>query len=113
MSSASSSPSSSYHDDSSDIDELDYRVKKLNRLLRKNVKEAGRRKNLIDVVRDKAWLLEDQVELLETQTKNVKQALRKKSFRRRLVMFGAFVSSVILVGFGVNHLIHTSDDGRH
>ena len=100
---------SSYNDDSSEIDELDNRSRELNRLLKKNINKADKRKKLLDVVRDKAWILEDQVDILEKQTKNVKQALKRKSFRRRLVMFGALVSSIVLVGLGVNYVVHPSD----
>ena len=113
MARPSSSPDSSYTDDSSEIDELDYRSRKLNRLLKKNVNKADRRKNFIDVVRDKAWLLENQVSLLEQQTKNAREALKKKSFRRRILMVGAFFSSVLLIGFGVSHLVHSNDEGLH
>lgn len=104
-----SSPSSQ-HDDSSEIDELDYRSRKLNKLLKKNVNKADKRKHLLDKVRDKAWVLEDEVNLLEKQTKEIRQSLASKSFRRRLVMFTAIVSSVVLFGYGVNHVVHHSSD---
>lgn len=82
-------------------------------MLRKNVNKADRRKDLLDVARDKAWLLEDQVKILGKQTKNVKEALQRKSFRRRLMMIGAFISSVVLIGFGVSHVVHSNDGDHH
>lgn len=109
----SPSPSSSQYDDSSEIDELDYRSKKLNKLLKKNVNKADRRKQLLDVVRDKAWVLEDEVNLLERQTKNIKESLASKSFRRKLVLVAAIVSSLALFGFGVNHVAHLNPDEQN
>jgi hypothetical protein len=110
VSQTTSPSSSSQHDDSTDIDELDHRSRKLNKLLRKNVNKADDRKKLLDVVRNRAWVLEDQVNLLEKQTKEIKQTLQSKSFRRKLVMFTAIVSSIALFGYGVNHVVHSSDD---
>jgi hypothetical protein len=108
---ASPSPSpSSQHDDSSDIDELNYRSRKLNKLLKKSVNKADRRKQLLDTVRDRAWVLEDEVNLLERQTKDIRDTLASKSIRRRLVVFTAFVSSIALLGFGVSHVVQNSSD---
>lgn len=99
---------SSYYDDSSDIDELDHRSRKITHLLKKNLDKSSNRSNLLDVVKRRAWLLGDQVNRLEQQTIRAKSALGRKSFRRRLIMFGAFMSSVLLVGFGVNHMATNS-----
>lgn len=105
-----SSSASSYYDDSSEIDELDYRSKKLTGILKKNLNKADKRKTLLDVVRDKAWLLEDQVKLLENQTDAIRGSLQRKSVRRRVLMFAALLTSVVLVGLGINHVIHPSRD---
>lgn len=40
----------------------------------------------MDVIREKAWLLEDQVKQLEGQTLNIRNRLRQKSIKRRLVI---------------------------
>lgn len=109
----SSSPASSYYDDSSEIDELEYRSRKLTDILKKNIDRAERRKTLFDVVRDRAWLLEDQVKLLEKQTKTIKSSLGRKSIRQRLLTFGAVMSSLILIGVGLSHVIHPSDTKRN
>ena len=63
----------------------------------------------MDVVRDKAWLLEDHVKQLERQTKDVKNALMRNSARRRVVMFLAVLSSIFAVGYGVNHFVSSND----
>lgn len=103
--SRSPSPSSQY-DDSSEIDELDHRSRRLNRLLRKNAKKADDRKRLLDQVRDRAWVLEDEVNLLEKQTKRIRESLADRSIRRNLVVFTALISSLALLGYGVNHVVH-------
>jgi hypothetical protein len=109
--SPSPSPSSSQdYDDSSEIDELDYRSRKLNKLLKKNVNKAERRKRLLDVVRNRAWVLEDQVNLLERQTKSIKESLASKSLRRNLIVFTAAISSLALLGLGVSHVVHHGSD---
>lgn len=98
-SSAASSPSSQYKDytSTSDIDELDHRSKKLTSLLRKNVNRAEKRKSVLDVVRNKAWILEDQVKLLERQTANIRGSLKKKSCKRKLLVLGAVIMSLVLI----------------
>lgn len=101
--SASSSPSNrSDYDYSSSgsnyIDELDQRSRKLTSILRKNVDRAERRKNILDVVKNKAWLLEDQVKILEKQTATVKNKLNdRRSCRRIVAVCVALVLSVILI----------------
>lgn len=94
--SPSSNPSS-YNDDSSDLDELDYRSRKLTKILRRNAAKAEKRRSVLDVVKDRAWLLDDQVKLLEKQTANVRNTLRKQSCKRRLIVIGAVALSVILI----------------
>lgn len=94
-SSRRSSPSS-YRDDSSDIDELEHRSRKLTKVLRKNIDRADKRKSVLDVVRDKAWLLEDQVKLLERQTATIRSSLNRQSNRRKLIGITAIVLSLTL-----------------
>lgn len=98
-SSAASSPASRYRDYSStsDVDELDHRSRKLTSLLKKNVNRAENRKSVLDVVRNTAWQLEDQVRQLEKQTANVRGTLKRKSCKRRLVVFGALIVSLVLI----------------
>lgn len=109
-----SSPASSsdYNDDddSSDIDELDHRSRKLKRLLEKNLNKAQERSNLLEVAKKRAWLLEEQVGKLEKQTKRAKGALSRSRLRRQLVVFGAFMSSLLLLGLGVNHIATNSKE---
>lgn len=98
--STSSSPSTSpstYQNDSSDIDELDHRSRRLTNILKKNVARSEKRKTVLDVVRDKAWLLEDQVKLLEKQTANVRSTLVRQSCRRKIIVFAAVILSLILI----------------
>lgn len=84
-------------DSSSDIDELDYRSRKLTKLLKKNVAKTERRKSLLDVVRDKAHLLEDQVKLLERQT----SLDRSRSWRKKVaVVVGLITLSTVGVVYG-------------
>lgn len=97
-SSPSTSPSSQNRDyDSSDIDELDHRSRKLTSLLKKNVSRAERRKSVLDVVRDRAWLLEDQVKLLERQTATIRGSLKQRSCMRRIIVFVALILSLFVV----------------
>lgn len=99
-SSATTSPSSSSQNrdyDSSDIDELDHRSRKLTSLLKKNVSRAEKRKSVLDVVKDRAWLLEDQVKLLERQTATIRGSLKEKSCIRRVIVFVALILSLILI----------------
>lgn len=93
----SPSTPSSYHDDSSDLDELDYRSRKLTKILKKNAVKAEKRKSVLDIVKDRAWLLDDQVKLLEKQTANVRNSLKRQSCKRRLIVIGAVTLSVILL----------------
>lgn len=96
-STSSSSSVSPYHDDSSDIDELDHRSRKLTKILKKNINRTEKRRSVLDVVRDKAWLLEDQVKLLEKQTATVRSSLNRQSCLRRIIVFMALIVSVILI----------------
>lgn len=97
ISPSSSSPSSSEYDDSSDIDELDLRSKKLTRILKKNINKTEKRKSVLDVVKEKAWLLEDQVKLLERQTANIRGSLTKQTCRRRIVVLVTVILSLFLI----------------
>lgn len=83
-------------DSSSDIDELDYRSRKLTKLLKKNADKAERRKSLLNVVRDKAYLLEDQVKLLERQTSSDSRSWR----RRAVVVMGLVSLSAVGIVYG-------------
>lgn len=93
----SSSASSSEYDDSSDIDELDLRSKKLTKLLKKNINKTEKRKSVLDVVKEKAWLLEDQVKLLERQTANIRGSLTKQTCKRRIIVFITVILSLFLI----------------
>lgn len=86
------------HDESDYIDELDYRSRKLTNLLRKNVNIAEKRKSLLDIVREKAWLLEDQAKLLNRQTE-----LRSAGCSRLLTKIILFLSLIASSVFVVNH----------
>lgn len=85
-SSSDVSSSSEYHDDSSDVDELDRRSRRLTKLLRRNINKATKRRSILENVREKAWLLEDQARLLERQTSDIRDRLASRSFRRKLVI---------------------------
>lgn len=98
--STSSSPSSiassdsDYHDESSDLDELDRRSRRLTRLLRKNINKAQARKSILDVVREKAWLLEDQVKILERRTSDIRNRLASRSMKRKIVVSIVAIASI-------------------
>lgn len=94
---------SAQEDDSEEIDELAYRSQKLSNLLRENLNKTERRTKLLDVVKRRAWLLSEHVGELEQQTRKARDAVGRRTFARRLVLFGAFVSSLVLLGLGVNH----------
>lgn len=109
-SSSSDVSSNSSRDDSSDIDELDQRSRNLTRLLRKNMNQTEKRKSVLDVVRGKAWLLQDQVKLLEKQAATVRDSLHRRSFRRKVVVFLSSVILLILVVTGLSTLIQNLHD---
>lgn len=90
------SNSSASDDSSSSIDDLNYRSRKLTKLLKQNVNKSEKRKSVLDVVKSKAWLLEDQVKLLENQTSNIRSGLRRQSCLRKLVVYGLLVLAFIL-----------------
>jgi len=99
-SSASVSPTtseSSYRDDSSEIDELDHRSRKLTSILRRNANRAAERKSVLNMVRDRAWLLDDQVKLLENQTATVRRSLARQSCRRKVIIYAAVLTSIFIV----------------
>lgn len=100
--SRSSSPATST-DESSDIDELDHRSRMLTGILKRNANKAEGRKSVLDMVRDKAWLLEDQVKVLEKKAAIVKKSIDRNSCKRRLIVFGALVFSSLLIFFGFHH----------
>lgn len=83
-----------------DIDELDYRSRKLTKLLKKNADKTERRKSLLDVVRDKAYLLEDQVKLLERQTSSDSRSWRK----RAVVVMGLVTLSAVGLVYGSSRI---------
>lgn len=92
------SPSPSTNGSSaSDVDELDQRSRQLTRLLRKNLSKSERRRDVINKVRNKAWLLEDQVKLLGKQTEAARQALAKNSVRGKVLVYGAVLITVVTV----------------
>lgn len=82
-------------DDALDVDELDKRSRKLTKLLKKNINKAVSRKSILDNIRERAWLLEDQAKNLEYQASNLKQKLRQRTFRRRVV-----IGAIALASFG-------------
>lgn len=59
--------------------------------------KAEKRKSVLNVVKDKAWLLEDQVKLLEKQTETVRKSLARQSCRRKIIVFVALVLSLFLI----------------
>lgn len=107
-SSASASSSSTYRDDSSEIDDLDHRSRRLTAILKKNVDKAEKRKSVLDVVRDKAWLLEDQVKLLERQTTAARKSLGRQSCRRKIIVLLAIFLTFIFI---INKSIFTGLHG--
>jgi len=106
--SPSASSGSTFYDDSSEINELDSRSRQLTELLRNNLRKSDKRTKVIDVVKKRAWLLSDQIEKLEKQTKKTKESLAAQSLKRRLIVFGTFAGSIVLIILGVNH-VATSD----
>lgn len=91
------SPSSSTSDDLSDIDELDHRSRRLTNMLRKNIDKTEKRKSVLDVVKEKAWLLENQVKLLEEHTANIRGSVTRQDCRRRIAVFISVVLSAFLI----------------
>lgn len=81
----------------SEIDELASRSRNLTKILKKNVNKADKRKSVLEVVRDKAWLLENQAKALEKQTKYIRNSLARQSCRRRLLVLAAVILSLFLI----------------
>lgn len=98
----SSSPDSrsSSYDEYSDVDELDRRSRKLTEILKKTVNKTVTHKSVLDVVRDKAWLLEDQVKLLQHNASKLRNSSKK---RNRIVVVGITIVGFIFV---VNKFVH-------
>lgn len=92
---------SSFEDDINyaDIDELDRKSRRLTDILRKTVNRTASRRSVLDIVRDKAWLLEDQVKLLQNKTTKIKNS----SNGRRLAIVGISIVGFILI---INKFIH-------
>lgn len=49
------------------------------------------------MVRDKAWLLEDQVKILGKQTEAARRLMARRSCRRKLIVYGTIILSFILI----------------
>lgn len=79
----------------SDVDELDQRSRQLTRLLRKNLRKSERRRNVINKVRNEAWILEDQVKLLGKQTEAARKSLAQGSFRKKVFLYGAATLTIL------------------
>lgn len=93
-SSSNTSADSGYQQDSRDIDELDRRSRKLTKILKRNIDKSQTRKSIMNLVREKAWLLEDQVKLIEKQTSDIKNRLVSRSFRRKLIILIIAIGSI-------------------
>lgn len=101
--SVSPSSGSSNSSDASEIDELDYRSRKLSNFLKKNVNSAEQRKSVLDVVRSKAWLLENQVKQLEKETKKFRNSLERQPCSRRVLLLLLLLFSATLVYLGIKN----------
>lgn len=97
----SPSSGSSNSSDASEIDELDYRSKKLSSILKKNVNKIEQRKSILDVVRSKAWLLENQVKQLEKDTKKFRNSLEGQPCSRRVLLLLLLLFSAMLIYLGL------------
>lgn len=98
-----SSLGSDNQDNYRDIDELDRRSRKLTKLLKKNINRAVKRINILDNVRDKAWLLEDEADLLENQGHSLRNRLKRRSMKRKVIYGVIGLASIGSVYYIWNH----------
>lgn len=103
VSPASTAGSSNTTSEASEIDELDYRSRKLSNILRKNVSRAEKRRSVLDTVRNRAWVLEDQVKLLERETRNFRNSLQRQPCGRRILLLLLLLISAVLIYFGFHN----------
>lgn len=89
--SSSADSHTSDYDEYNDIDELDNRSRKITEILKKTVHKMAARKSVLDVVKDKAWLLEDQVKLLKQNAANVRNSSKKGRFVVVIITIAGFI----------------------
>lgn len=106
----SSSSSSSLS--SSDVEKVNDRSEKLTRLLKQNVRKSHHRKAVLDTLKDKAWLLDDQVKLFMKETANLKESFARRSWRRILcigMIILALVYIILSIPEFIKWLIHSKN----
>lgn len=92
--SSSGGSSNDYRDDALDVDELDRRSRKLTKLLKKNMNKVDTRKSILDTVREKAWLLEDQAKIIQNQASNLKTRLQQRKYRQKVIIGAIALASL-------------------